>query len=145
MIEGTTDFIFGEATCVFESCIIKSLINSLITAASTRPNHQFGYVFFNCKLIVNTAVKNVYLGRPWRPNANVVFINTEMGRHIVKEGWKNWRNPENEKRVLYAEYNSTGEGENLVDRVKWSKQLSKREVKKYALVRIFWVWLARAK
>jgi len=136
-IEGTTDFIFGEATCVFQSCIIKSLTNSFITAASTRPNHQFGFVFFDCKLIADTAAKKVYLGRPWRPNAKVVFINTEMGNHILKEGWDNWRNPENEKTVLFAEYNSTGEGANAKNRVKWSKQLSKREVKNYNLQNIF--------
>ncbi|MEI6586860.1 MAG: pectinesterase family protein, partial [Sediminibacterium sp.] len=33
-IEGTTDFIFGEATVVFESCTIKSKTNSFITAAA---------------------------------------------------------------------------------------------------------------
>ncbi len=136
-IEGTTDFIFGEATCVFQNCVIKSLVNSFITAASTRPNHQFGYVFFNCQLIADTAAKKVYLGRPWRPNAKVVFINTQMGNHIVKEGWENWKNPDNEKTVLYAEYQSTGDGANIADRVKWSKQLTKNDVKKYTLENIF--------
>jgi pectinesterase len=136
-IEGTTDFIFGEATCVFQSCTIQSLTNSFITAASTRPNHQFGFVFFDCKLIADTAAKKVYLGRPWRPNAKVVFINTEMGRHIVKEGWDNWRNPENEKTTLFAEYNSTGEGASVENRVKWSKQLNKKELKNYNLQNIF--------
>lgn len=136
-IEGTTDFIFGEATCVFQNCTIKSLTNSFITAASTRPNHQFGFVFFDCKLIADTAVKKVYLGRPWRPNAKVVFINTEMGSHIVKVGWDNWRNADNEKTTLFAEYNSIGEGASPENRVKWSKQLRKREVKNYNVQNIF--------
>src|SRR5690606_32970465 len=34
-IEGTTDFIFGQATVLFEECIIHSKKNSYITAAST--------------------------------------------------------------------------------------------------------------
>src|ERR1700712_4909481 len=34
-IEGTTDFIFGPATAVFQGCTIKSLVNSFVTAAST--------------------------------------------------------------------------------------------------------------
>lgn len=136
-IEGTTDFIFGEATAVFQNCIIKSLSNSFITAASTRSGHLFGYVFFNCKLIADTAAKKVYLGRPWRPNAKTVFINTEMGSHIVPEGWDNWRNADNEKTVLYAEYHSTGAGGQALNRVKWSRQLNKKELNKYTLQNIF--------
>ncbi len=85
-IEGTTDFIFGEATAVFENCTIKNLMNSYITAAATTPKQKFGYVFLNCKLIADSAAKKCFLGRPWRPNARTVFINTEMGSHILPEG-----------------------------------------------------------
>lgn len=139
-IEGTTDFIFGEATAVFQNCIIKSLINSYITAASTRPWRNFGFVFFNCKLIADAAADKVFLGRPWRPYSKTVYINTEMDAHILKEGWDNWKNPANEKTVLYAEYNSTGAGANVDGRVKWSKQLSKSELKKYTIQNIFNGW-----
>ncbi len=106
-IEGTTDFIFGEATVVFQSCTIKSLVNSFITAPSTRPGERFGFVFFDCKLVADTAAKKVYLGRPWRPYARSVYIRTEMGSHIIPEGWDNWRNPDNEKTALFAEYQSS--------------------------------------
>ena len=136
-IEGTTDFIFGEATCVFQRCTIKSLSDSYITAASTRPGQKYGYVFFDCKLVAGTEAKKVYLGRPWRPYAKTVFINTDMGNHILPVGWDNWRNAQNEKTAYYAEYNSTGDGANLRDRAKWSKQLSKKEAKKYTLQNIF--------
>jgi pectinesterase len=135
-IEGTTDFIFGEATCVFQNCTIKSLTNSYITAASTRPNQPFGYVFFDCKLVSDSATK-VFLGRPWRPYAKTVFINTEMGKHILAEGWDNWRDTANEKTAFYAEYNSKGPGANTTGRVKWSKQLSKKELQSYTLENIF--------
>ena len=139
-IEGTTDFIFGEATVVFQNCIIKNLVNSYITAASTRPWRKYGFVFFNCKLVADTTAKKVYLGRPWRPYAKTVYINTEMGAHIVKEGWENWRNPENEKTALYAEYKSYGPGGNPGARVKWSKQLTAKEAKQYTLEKIFSDW-----
>jgi pectinesterase len=139
-IEGTTDFIFGEATVVFQSCIIKSLVSSYITAASTRPTQKFGFVFFDCKLIADTATKKVYLGRPWRPYSKTVFIRTEMGNHILRQGWDNWKNPENENTVLYAEYKSYGEGADTDGRVKWSKQLSKKEMKKYSLSTILSGW-----
>ncbi|MBN9337044.1 MAG: pectin esterase, partial [Chryseobacterium sp.] len=44
-IEGTTDFIFGQAIAVFKNCEIKSLSNSYITAAATSKDSQFGFVF----------------------------------------------------------------------------------------------------
>lgn len=139
-IEGTTDFIFGPATVVFQNCTIKSLLNSYITAASTTPKQSFGFVFFNCKLIADTAVKKVFLGRPWRPYARTVFIDTDMGDHIVAAGWDNWRNPGNEKTAYYAEYNSKGAGGNTSGRVGWSHQLSKKEAKRYTLSNIFGDW-----
>ncbi len=139
-VEGTTDFIFGEATVVFQSCTVKSLSNSYITASSSRPAKDYGFVFFNCKLTADTAATKVYLGRPWRPYAKTVFISTEMGSHILPQGWDNWKNPENEKTVLYAEYNSFGAGAKPAERVKWSRQLSKKELKKYTLNNIFNGW-----
>lgn len=140
-IEGTTDFIFGEATVIFQNCTIKSLSNSYITAAATTPQQEFGYVFFDCKLIADTAAKKVHLGRPWRPHAKTVFIRTEMGSHILPLGWNPWKGdamfPDKEKTAFYAEYGSFGPGGDVSNRIDWSKQLSKREVKKYTIKNIF--------
>src|SRR5690606_39080110 len=130
-IEGTTDFIFGPATVVCQNCTIHSLKDSYITAASTPVGKPFGYVFLDCRLTADTAARKVYLGRPWRPYAKTVFIDTYMEKHIRLEGWDNWRNPENEKTAFYAEYHSTGPGANVKDRVKWSRQLRKKESKNY--------------
>lgn len=135
-IEGTTDFIFGEATAVFDKCSIKSLANSYITAPSTTPRQQFGFVFFDCKLIADTGIKKVHLGRPWRPYARSVYIRTEMGPQIIPVGWDNWRNPENEKTAFFAEYKSTGPGANIEQRVSWSHQLSADELKVYTIKNI---------
>lgn len=139
-IEGTTDFIFGEAIVLFSNCTVKSLSNSYITAAATRPGQPFGFVFMDCTLIADSAATKVYLGRPWRPYAKTVFIRTEMGNHIVKQGWDNWRNPANESTVLYAEYKSYGAGADSSSRAKWSRQLSKKELKKYIVKNIFNGW-----
>lgn len=130
-IEGTTDFIFGPSTALFEGCTIHSKTNSYVTAASTPADIEVGYVFKNCKLTADAGVDKVYLGRPWRPYAATVFINCELGKHICPAGWDNWRNPENEKTSRYAEYGSTGEGSATADRVKWAKQLTKKEAEKY--------------
>jgi pectinesterase len=136
-IQGTTDFIFGEATCVFQRCTIKNLTNSFITAPSTRPGQAYGFVFLDCKLIAEPGVTKAFLGRPWRPYGKSVFINTDMGSHIAKEGWDNWRNPQQEKTAFFAEYKSRGEGGNTSERLKWSKQLSAKEAKKYTLANVF--------
>jgi len=140
-IEGTTDFIFGEATCVFEGCTIKSLANSYVTAAATPPNQKFGYVFFDCELIAKDGVDKVYLGRPWRSYAKTVFINSTLGEHIVEKGWDPWTGdqmfPQKEKTTYYAEYQSKGKGASPKTRVAWSHQLTKNELKKYTIQNIF--------
>ncbi|MEO7530910.1 MAG: pectinesterase family protein, partial [Sediminibacterium sp.] len=139
-IEGTTDFIFGEAIAVFSGCTIKSLVNSYITAAATRANQKFGFVFFNCQLIADTAAKKVYLGRPWRPYAQTIFIQCALGAHIVPAGWDPWKGdamfPDKEKTTLYAEYKNTGAGAVVKERVIWSKQLTKQGAAKYTLINI---------
>jgi pectinesterase len=132
-IEGTTDFIFGDATAFFENCKIHSKSNSYITAASTPENHPFGYVFKNCVLTANENVTKVFLGRPWRNYAKTVFIHCLMNAHIIPEGWHNWSKQEAEKTVFYAEYQCTGKGYNPEKRVKWSHQLTKKQSKLYSI------------
>ena len=140
-IEGTTDFIFGEATAVFENCTIRSLINSYIAAAATTPRQAFGFVFLDCRLVADTAAKKVFLGRPWRPYAKTVYIRTEMGAQIAPVGWDNWRNPENEKTAYYAEYESRGPGAAPGQRAGWSRQLTAREARRYTAQEILGDWV----
>jgi pectinesterase len=137
-IEGTTDFIFGASTGVFDHCVIRSKKNSFVTAASTPAGQAYGFVFMDCKLLADTTVaQKVYLGRPWRPNAKVVYLRCELGTHITPAGWDNWKNPENEKTAYYAEYRSTGPGARPAARVPWSHQLTAKEAKQYTLKQIF--------
>lgn len=137
-IEGTTDFIFGSATAVFDRCTVQSKKNSFVTAASTSPTQPFGFVFLDCKLTADTTLaKKVFLGRPWRPNARVVYVRCELGGHIVPEGWANWKNTENDKTAYYAEYKSSGPGANPAARVAWSHQLTAKEAKQYTVKNIF--------
>jgi pectinesterase len=94
-------------------------------------------VFFDCTLVAaDTSVNKVYLGRPWRPYAKAVYINTIMGSHILKEGWDNWRNPENEKTAFFAEYQSKGNGADVKGRVLWSHPLSAADFEKYTIKNI---------
>jgi len=135
-IEGSTDFIFGEATVLFEDCTIHSKANSYITAASTPENQRFGYVFKGCKITSDENVTDVYLGRPWRIFAKTVFVNCELDKHIKKEGWHNWSKVAAEKTSFYAEYKCSGEGYHPESRVHWSHQLKKSQAKKYTIENI---------
>jgi pectinesterase len=139
-IEGTTDFIFGAATAVFKDCHIHSRKNSHVTAASTNSIIPFGFVFFDCKLTSDSNINKVSLGRPWSPTASVTYIRCWMDKHIVPEGWNNWKNPANEATARYAEYNSSGPGANPAARVPWSKQLTEEDLKKYTLEKILGDW-----
>jgi pectinesterase len=140
-IEGTTDFIFGASTAVFDHCAIRSKKNSFVTAASTPAGQAYGFVFLACKLTADTTLaKKVYLGRPWRPNANVVYLRCELGSHIVPAGWENWKNPENEKTAYYAEYRNTGPGATPAARVPWAHQLTAQEAKQYTLKQVLGSW-----
>lgn len=131
LISGTTDFIFGPATCWFEKCRIISLADSYITAASTPAWKPFGYVFSECCLSAAGGATKVYLGRPWRKAAATAFIRCRLGAHIRAEGWDNWRNPGNEKTARYSEYLCTGEGSRRSGRVSWCRELTPAEAESY--------------
>lgn len=136
-IDGTTDFIFGPSTALFEDCIIHSKRNSYVTAASTPKEAKYGYVFKHCKLTAEPGVDKVYLGRPWRPYAYTLFIECELGKHIVSAGWHNWGKQSNEETARYMEYKNTGEGANASERVAWSKQLIKKDAEAVTVDAIF--------
>jgi polygalacturonase len=115
-IAGNVDFIFGDGKAVFDRCEIHSTAHDggFITAQSKHyPEEDSGFVLNQCKLIADPGVtKPVYLGRPWRPYATVILLNSEMGSHIDPAGWREWHPGETHsiETVFYAEYNSTGPG-----------------------------------
>ncbi len=115
LIAGNVDFIFGDAKAVFSHCEIHSTPHSegFLTAQSRHfPSQDSGFVFDHCTLTADPGVTNVYLGRPWRPYATVVYLNTEMGAQINPAGWREWHPGETNSlaTAFYAEFNSTGPG-----------------------------------
>jgi pectin methylesterase-like acyl-CoA thioesterase len=136
-IEGHVDFIFGDAKAVFDGCEIRSIAHvagGYLTAQSnTRQGQDAGYVFNHCKLTSEAGVENVYLGRPWRDYSTVIYMNTEMGGHIMPAGWFDWKSAPTPRlpTATYAEFNSTGPGANPKAREPYSKQLMTVEAKKY--------------
>ncbi|WP_288309583.1 pectinesterase family protein [Prevotella pectinovora] len=136
-IEGTTDFIFGPSTAWFENCTILSRTDSYITAASTPQDVEYGYVFNRCKIVAAEGVSKVYLGRPWRPYAHTLFMNCQLGKHILPVGWHNWSNTQNETTARYCEYDNHGEGAATKERAAWTRQLTRKEAAKVTLENVF--------
>ncbi|WP_163410275.1 pectinesterase family protein [Flavobacterium ajazii] len=135
-LEGSTDFIFGSSTAFFDNCVLHTKGGSAITAASTKEKVKYGYIFNDCK-ITGTGAGITTLGRPWRPYAAVVFLNTEMSNAIKPAGWNNWGKTENEQTARYAEYKSAGTGAYPNERVKWMKNLTTDDVKQYTVENVF--------
>jgi pectinesterase len=154
-IEGGVDFIFGNATAVFDHTELHANGPGYLTAQSrTAPDQTTGYVILSSKVTSSinheappmdtatpgakssaSAHESTGLGRPWRPYSRVIYINTELPADLNPEGWNNWNNPANEKTAYYAESNSTGPGAitstSPSTRVPWSHQLTPAEAKKY--------------
>jgi pectinesterase len=142
-IAGTTDFIFGEATVVFYQCQIHSKSNSYVTAASTPEHIPYGYLFLESELTADDGVDAVFLGRPWRDYAKVVFVKCKLGSHILPQGWSNWSGTNRDQTAFYAEYGNFGTGAATTQRVEWAHQLAPDEAESYTPEKIFGLGLKK--
>lgn len=136
-IKGDIDFIFGSATAFFYKCEIFSndlgkKVNGYITAPSTAEGQEYGYVFDSCRLTSDAADETIYLGRPWRHFAKSVFLNCEIGPHIIREGWHDWDKPDSHHSTFFAEGNNTGKGSGTIHRPEWIHQLSPADFAHYS-------------
>ena len=136
-IEGNVDFIFGDGKAVFENCEIHNTPHAAggyVTAQGRATGDQdSGFVFNHCKLTAEPGVAHVWLGRPWRPYATAIFLNTEMGDHIEPAGWREWHPGETKymDTVFYAEFNSSGPGAHPAERDPHTKHLTAAEAAGY--------------
>jgi pectin methylesterase-like acyl-CoA thioesterase len=163
-ITGDTDFIYGDATALFDRCRIESTDGGWITAADTARITANGLIFLDCTLVRGTdrnfgddgttAPNNsVFLGRPWIFNApaqmpSVTFIRTRMGPHIIHAGWDPWNaliDPHPSSRLsewgsmnlagqLLADTNQDGTPDG---RASWADHLTEAQVANYTAQNIF--------
>jgi pectin methylesterase-like acyl-CoA thioesterase len=136
-IAGNVDFIFGDSKAVFDRCEIHSTAHDggFITAQSKHyAEEDSAFVLNRCKLLADRDVTGkVYLGRPWRPYAAVVYLNTEMGSHIDPAGWREWHPGETHSldTAFFAEYSSTGPGGETGGRDPHTHFLTAEQAKQY--------------
>ncbi|MEO3925042.1 pectinesterase family protein [Micromonosporaceae bacterium B7E4] len=110
-VEGTVDFVFGGGTAVFDNCTIheKRTTGGPITAASTAAGKTYGIMFYR-STITGTADNVTQLGRPWRPDAQVLYRESTLGATIrTGQPWTDmsgnaWQN------ARFLEYRNTGPG-----------------------------------
>ncbi len=134
-IEGGVDFIFGNATALFEHDEIHIIRPGYLTAQSrTSPALTTGYVFDHSTVTAaDMGEKHFYLGRPWRAYSRVVFMNTELPASLNSDGWATWMsNTPDLTTPFYAEFANSGPGANTVQRVSWSHQLTSQEAEAFA-------------
>jgi pectin methylesterase-like acyl-CoA thioesterase len=111
-IEGTVDFIFGGGTVVFNNCDIyeKRATGAPITAARTAPAKTYGILVYKSRIRGGSAAGTTQLGRPWGPNAQVLYRESTLDAVIkTSQPWTDmsgnvWQN------ARFLEYRNTGSG-----------------------------------
>lgn len=144
-IQGTVDFIFGNAAASFQSCTVvakKTTIlgqqNTYSAQGRTDPHQSTGLSFQNCtfdgtpELKANTTFYKTYLGRPWKPYSVCVVLKSDLLGHIDPTGWLPWNTSTYGLYTSYfAEYQNFGAGSSTANRVSWSHQIGTTSANKY--------------
>ncbi|CAL0319694.1 unnamed protein product [Lupinus luteus] len=153
-IIGNVDFIFGNAASIFQDCQIlvrprqarpeKGESNAITAHGRTDPAQSTGFVFHNC-LVNGTEeymalyyskpkVHKNYLGRPWKEYSRTVFIHSLLEALITPQGWMPWGGGDFALKTLYyGEFENSGHGSNLTQRVPWSSKVPAEHVFSYSV------------
>ncbi|MED6221915.1 hypothetical protein PIB30_059370 [Stylosanthes scabra] len=152
-IVGNVDFIFGNSASIFHDCVIlvkprqadpeKGETNAITAQGRTDPAQATGFVFRNCVFngteeymaLYNSKpqVHKNYLGRPWKEYARTVMINSVMESLIMPDGWMPWSGDFALPTLYYGEFENTGPGSSLAQRVPWSSKIPSEHVDTYSL------------
>ncbi|MGM9936270.1 MAG: pectinesterase family protein, partial [Candidatus Ornithomonoglobus sp.] len=140
-IIGGTDYIYGNATAVFDNCKLgfanmsDRVYGSPLTAANTDAGRKYGYLFYNCTVYnMRENAGTSHFGRPWGSAAQVTFFNTTIddnasvgkSKVVINEaGWSGWGAEEGKNR--YFEYGTKNASGAAVDFSKRVVNASKEE------------------
>ncbi|XP_019054854.1 PREDICTED: pectinesterase QRT1 [Nelumbo nucifera] len=130
-IQGSIDFIFGNARSLYEECTLYSTARGPgAIAASHRESamENTGFSFVQCKV---KGSGNIYLGRAWGRYARTLYYHCDMEGIITPIGWHDWGDPSRRWTVSFGEYQCRGKGANLGRRAPWSKSFTYEEAKPF--------------
>lgn len=142
-VQGNTDYIFGAATAVLESCsIVNVSAGTAVTAPNTAASTTYGIVIVDGTLTAtsNVSAGSVALGRPWGASGSTTYLNSYLGSHISAVGWVAMSGNA-VSGARFAEYKSTGPGANPSQRAKGSVELTDAQAAQYTLSNIFGGWV----
>ncbi|KAG8941963.1 hypothetical protein FRC04_003922 [Tulasnella sp. 424] len=123
LIQGSVDFIFGQEASIWITGGTINTVGSGYITASGRSTSDANYYVIDHTTVTGSG--SVYLGRPWRNYARVVFQNSNLGSNIVTAGWKNWSDSDpRTDNILFGEYNNSGSGAWKSGRASFATNLS---------------------
>lgn len=131
-IQGSIDFVFGDARSFFNHCELNSIAQSYGSVAAQdrqSTSDNTGFAFVNCKV---TGTGPVYLGRAMGPYSRIIFAYSEFNDIIDPRGWDDWdHDTSKDQTVYYGQYKCYGAGADESQRVGWSHGLSDQEAQPY--------------
>ncbi|TGO13429.1 hypothetical protein BTUL_0070g00340 [Botrytis tulipae] len=117
-IKGAVDYIFGNAAAWFGECTIASNGGGAITANSRTLATDTAWYIIDSSTITQAdgfSLKGkVYLGRPWRALARVIFQNSVLTDVVNAAGWTTLAA---DATPIFMEYANTGAGSSTSARV----------------------------
>ncbi|CAN6883594.1 unnamed protein product [Brassica oleracea] len=109
-IQGSIDFIFGNAKSLYQDCQIISMANQVSAGSKS----------------INGAV--TAKGRNSKDeNSGFSFVNCSIGG----TGWNNFNDPSRDATIFYGEYNCSGPGANISKRAQYVQKLNETQVAQF--------------
>ena len=134
-ITGGVDFIFGNASAVFDHTEIHEQTPGFLTAQSrTAPDQPTGFVIVNSTVTSEPLPEghHFFLGRPWRDYARVVAMHTVLPAALSPQGWSPWHGDQPPANAFYAEWQNSGPGADPSARPTWVHMLSAQQAAVFA-------------
>ncbi|TRX90476.1 hypothetical protein FHL15_008645 [Xylaria flabelliformis] len=117
-IAGATDYIFGKAAAWFGECTIASKAGGAITANSREETSDTTWYVIDHSTITSVSGTSlsgkVYLGRPWRVLARVIYQYNTLTSVVAAAGWTTLAD---NATPIFQEYQNTGDGSSTSSRV----------------------------
>lgn len=118
-IEGSIDFIFGNARSMYKECELHSIateFGSIAAQYRNTPEEKTGFAFVRCKV---TGTGPLYVGRAMGRYARIVYSFTYFEDIVAHGGW----DPTHNKTALLGAYKCRGPGANVLKGVSWAPEL----------------------
>jgi len=123
-IEGSIDFVFGNARSLYKDCELHSTaqrFGSVAAHGRRDPCERTGFAFVNCRV---TGTGRLYVGRAMGQYSRIVYAYTYFDSVIAPGGWDDWDHTSNKSMTaFFGMYRNWGPGVDAVHGVSWAREL----------------------